>query len=193
MTPPLGAFKASILGAAGVSSDYIILLATQTASGDSSLAFTSLIDSTYKEYVFSIENWNPSDDGSYVYFQAGAAYNTTITSGAFRSENSEGSGDNFGYAIANAQHQGTAEQIIYHETDADSDSCVSGDLHLFIPSDTTYVKTWYCKFQGTKNANTSMEVYTSGVFNTTSALTQVRFKPSSGTFDGTIRMYGVVH
>ena len=50
---PLGAFKQTLLGAAGVSSGgAIVLLATQTASSDASLAFTSLIDSTYNEYIF---------------------------------------------------------------------------------------------------------------------------------------------
>ena len=92
---PLGAFKQTLLGAAGVSSGgAIVLLATQTASSSSSLAFTSDINSTYNEYIFEFETMHHSDDGSYFYFQAGAAYNTTITSGAFRAQNAEdGSND----------------------------------------------------------------------------------------------------
>ena len=103
---PLGAFKQAILGAAGVSSGgAIVLLATQTASSDASLAFTSDINSTYNEYIFVFDNLHSTNDGANLTFQAGASYNTTITSGAFRSENSESGSNNFGYAAANVQAQ----------------------------------------------------------------------------------------
>ena len=189
---PLGAAKQALLGAAGVSSDYVVLLATQTASSDSSLAFTSLIDSTYNEYIFQFENLHSTNDGANLTFQAGASYNTTITSTAFRSENSESGSNNFGWAPANIQAQGTGEQILFHELDNDNDSSVCGELSLFNPSSTTYVKNWYSRVQGKKNSDTSMEVYTEGYLNTTSALTQVRFTIASGSIQsGTIRMYGV--
>jgi len=37
----------------------------------------------------------------------------------------------------------------------------------------------------------SLEAFTGGYFNTTSALTKIQFKMSSGNFDGTIKMYGI--
>ena len=189
---PLGAAKQALLGAAGVSTGDVVLLATQTASSDASLAFTSGIDSTYKEYIFSFENMHSTNDGANFTFQAGASYNTSITSAAFRSENSDSGSNNFGFAAANIQGNGTGEQMMYHELDNDNDSCVSGELHLFNPSSTTYVKQWFSRVQGSKNSDTSMEVYTSGYLNTTSALTQVRFTIASGSIQsGTIKMYGV--
>ena len=189
---PLGAAKQALLAAAGVSTGDVVLLATQTASSDASLAFTSGIDSTYKEYIFSFENMHSTNDGANFTFQAGASYNTSITSAAFRSENSDSGSNNFGFAAANIQGNGTGEQMMYHELDNDNDSCVSGELHLFNPSSTTYVKQWFSRVQGSKNSDTSMEVYTSGYLNTTSALTQVRFTIASGSIQsGTIKMYGV--
>ena len=189
---PLGAAKQALLAAAGVSTGDVVLLATQTASSDASLAFTSGIDSTYKEYIFSFENMHSTNDGANFTFQAGASYNTSITSAAFRSENSDSGSNNFGFAAANIQGNGTGEQMMYHELDNDNDSCVSGVLHLFNPSSTTYVKQWFSRVQGSKNSDTSMEVYTSGYLNTTSALTQVRFTIASGSIQsGTIKMYGV--
>ena len=189
---PLGAAKQALLAAAGVSTSDVVLLATQTASSDASLAFTSGIDSTYKEYIFSFENMHSTNDGANFTFQAGASYNTSITSAAFRSENSDSGSNNFGFAAANIQGNGTGEQMMYHELDNDNDSCVSGVLHLFNPSSTTYVKQWFSRVQGSKNSDTSMEVYTSGYLNTTSALTQVRFTIASGSIQsGTIKMYGV--
>lgn len=189
---PLGAAKQALLAAAGVSTSDVVLLATQTASSDASLAFTSGIDSTYKEYIFSFENMHSTNDGANFTFQAGASYNTSITSAAFRSENSDSGSNNFGFAAANIQGNGTGEQMMYHELDNDNDSCVSGVLHLFNPSSTTYVKQWFSRVQGSKNSDTSMEVYTAGYLNTTSALTQVRFTIASGSIQsGTIKMYGV--
>ena len=189
---PLGAAKQALLAAAGVSTSDVVLLATQTASSDSSLAFTSGIDSTYKEYIFSFENMHSTNDGANFTFQAGASYNTSITSAAFRSENSDSGSNNFGFAAANIQGNGTGEQMMYHELDNDNDSAVCGVLHLFNPSSTTYVKQWFSRVQGTKNSDTSMEVYTAGYLNTTSALTQVRFTIASGSIQsGTIKMYGV--
>ena len=189
---PLGAAKQALLGAAGVSTSDVVLLATQTASSDASLAFTSGIDSTYKEYIFSFENMHSTNDGANFTFQAGASYNTSITSAAFRSENSDSGSNNFGFAAANIQGNGTGEQMMYHELDNDNDSAVCGVLHLFNPSSTTYVKQWFSRVQGSKNSDTSMEVYTSGYLNTTSALTQVRFTIASGSIQsGTIKMYGV--
>ena len=189
---PLGAAKQALLAAAGVSTSDVVLLATQTASSDASLAFTSGIDSTYKEYIFSFENMHSTNDGANFTFQAGASYNTSITSAAFRSENSDSGSNNFGFAAANIQGNGTGEQMMYHELDNDNDSAVCGVLHLFNPSSTTYVKQWFSRVQGTKNSDTSMEVYTAGYLNTTSALTQVRFTIASGSIQsGTIKMYGV--
>ena len=189
---PLGAAKQALLAAAGVSTGDVVLLATQTASSDASLAFTSGIDSTYKEYIFSFENMHSTNDGANFTFQAGASYNTSITSAAFRSENSDSGSNNFGFAAANIQGNGTGEQMMYHELDNDNDSAVCGVLHLFNPSSTTYVKQWFSRVQGSKNSDTSMEVYTSGYLNTTSALTQVRFTIASGSIQsGTIKMYGV--
>ena len=189
---PLGAAKQALLAAAGVSTGDVVLLATQPASSNASLAFTSGIDSTYKEYIFSFENMHSTNDGANFTFQAGASYNTSITSAAFRSENSDSGSNNFGFAAANIQGNGTGEQMMYHELDNDNDSCVSGELHLFNPSSTTYVKQWFSRVQGSKNSDTSMEVYTAGYLNTTSALTQVRFTIASGSIQsGTIKMYGV--
>ena len=58
---PLGAFKAALMGTAGVSTEGdVVLLSTQTASGADEVDFSSGIDSTYKEYIFKFYNLNPN-------------------------------------------------------------------------------------------------------------------------------------
>jgi hypothetical protein len=42
----------------------MVLLSTQTASGDASISFTTGIDSTYKEYMFIFNNIHPATDNA---------------------------------------------------------------------------------------------------------------------------------
>ena len=62
---PLGAFKAALMGTAGVSTADVVLLSTQTADDDATISFTSGIDSTYGEYIFRFYNINPGTDAGY--------------------------------------------------------------------------------------------------------------------------------
>ena len=50
-------------GFRGPVAPYVVLLQSQTASGDSSISFTSNIDATYGEYIFRFYNCNPATDG----------------------------------------------------------------------------------------------------------------------------------
>ena len=75
---------------------------------------------------------------------------------------------------------------------ADNDQSLSGQIRLFNPSSTTFVK----HFIGTTNfvhaADYSIQCFMAGYFNTTSAVDAVQFKFSSGNIDaGTIKLYGV--
>ena len=51
---PLGAFKAALMGTAGVSTADVVLLSTTTASNAATVSITSGIDSTYGQYIFKI-------------------------------------------------------------------------------------------------------------------------------------------
>ena len=76
--------------------------------------------------------------------------------------------------------------------DNDNDSNVGGILYLYSPSSTTYVKNWYCTTQGVQNSAWTQQCFSSGYFNTTSAISQVGFKCASGNMEsGTIYLYGM--
>ena len=64
----------------------LILLSTQTASGSSSIDFTSGIDSTYKEYIFIFNNIHPSVNDALFQFNLstdGTNFNVTKTTTFF--------------------------------------------------------------------------------------------------------------
>jgi len=194
---PLGAFKAALMGTAGVSTADVVLLSSQTASSSSTISFTSGIDSTYGEYIFKFYNIHPSADASEFQFQVnasdGSGYNETITSTVFRAyHNEDDSATSLSYSASSDQAQGTSYQTLMLDLDNDADSAGAGELHLFNPSSTTYVKHFYAETQYSYDASLTYNNFVAGYINTTTAIDDVQFKMASGNIDaGTIKMWGV--
>lgn len=174
----------------------MIFISSQTASASASLEFTSGIDSTYDEYVFYFVNINVSANSDNFVFQVNASgqtgFNETMTTTAFRAYHGEdGSIAALNYDASQDQAQGTSYQTLSQSLSNAADVCCAGELHLFAPSSTTYVKQFYSRFNGIHDSNLSMQDFIAGYINTTAAITQISFKPESGTFDGTIYLYGI--
>ena len=177
--------------------DDLKFISSQTASGSASLSFTSGLDSTYKEYIWKFYVINPATDSVKLQFQVstdgGSNYNITTTSTYWSQYNNEADTvSGVGYDANNDQAQGTAYQPVAISIGYDADQCAVGELHLFNPSSATYVKNYYSRTQTYQKDNYSVDAYTGGYFNTTTALNAISFSMSSGNFDGTIKMYGVV-
>jgi hypothetical protein len=181
----------------GVGGGSLNLISTQTASSSSTIDFTSGIDSTYKEYIFKFYDIHPATSSVLFTFQADTGtntnYNQTITSTNFRAKHTEADGGTgVEYRTARDQAQGTAFQQISEGIENDNDSSLSGTLHLFDPSNTTFVKHFISRCNGMIVNPGTQETYCAGYFNTTTALTRVQFKFSSGNIDsGVIKLYGV--
>ena len=194
---PLGANKAAIMGVAGTAAaGDVVLLSSQTATSDASISFTSGIDSTYGEYIFKYYNCNPETNTVNWSFQANAAsqsgYNETITSSLFYAYHNEADTQTaLLYQATKDQAEGTAFQQLLDGQGNGADESCAGELHLFNPSSTTYVKHFYATNQHMHASNFSQNHYIAGYFNTTAAITNIQFKFSSGDFDGTIKMWGV--
>ena len=175
------------------------LIQTQTATAQASISFTSGITSTYKEYIFVFININPSAADTEFYFNgssdSGSKYNVTKTTTWFRASHYENdTGYTFAYNTSNDLAQSADAQILEHDGYNDADACGVGELHLFNPASTTYVKNFYCEMQymGASSGNgNSVNAYIGGYFNTTSVVDAIQFTLSTGTFDGTIKMYGI--
>ena len=169
------------------------LLSTQNASNSATISFTTGIDSTYDVYIFKFMDVNPATNSAAFQFQAGTggSYATTMTTTTFRAYHFETGASGLDYIATHDQAQGTGFQALGGDVGSDADQNLAGELHLFAPSSTTYVKHFYCRsaiYCATDYAN---DYLTAGYFNVTTALTQVQFKMSSGNFDGTIKLYGV--
>ena len=177
----------------------LVLISTSTASSSSTIDITSGIDSTYKEYIVKFINIHPATDSVHFLFQGDTGtntnYNQTITSACIRAYNYEGSGTpTLQYYTSGDLAQGTDFHYMTGNAGVgnDSDQSFNGTLHLFNPSDTTFVKHFLIDTHSHGPSNYTMRFLVGGYFNTTSAITRLRFKFSSGNIDsGTIKLYGV--
>ena len=196
---PLGAFKAALMGTAGVSTTGdVVLLATTSASSDASISFTSGIDSTYGEYIFRFYNMNPEENSRQFSFQCstdgGSNYNVVTTSQNFYANHQEDDTDTAFPAHSGVpQHQNFINLTSSQGYGADESS--AGELHLFNPASTTYIKHYYSRASSVRDpagvSAWAYDLFSSGYFNTTSAINAIQFKFNSGDMDGKIKMWGV--
>jgi len=172
------------------------LISTSTASGASSVDITSGIDSTYDEYMFVCTDIGPATDNAEFGFQVNvdgqSGFNETVTSSFFSDYHLESNADaGVGYHTDFDQAQGTAYQTLSRELGNGADESTSGILHLFSPSNTTYVTHFYSRFSGYVHDDAAKGSYVAGYFNVTGAIDEISFKMDTGNFDGVIQMYGI--
>ena len=175
----------------------LTLITTNTSSNDASSSFTSSIDSTYKLYLFKFTDVNPATDGANLTFQCNATdtadYNDIIImSTFFRAEHGEDdSPAGLGYEHSFDLDEAADFQIIAPELGNGSDECCAGELFLFNPSSTTYVKHFYSTMVSYCEDDKTTHSFAGGFLNDATAIDDIQFKMSSGNMDAVIRMYGV--
>ena len=184
-------------GAFDVSLGNLVFISEQTASSSASISFTSGIDSTYPIYKFEFINMHPQTNDIHFSINfstdGGSNYNVTKTTTYFRARHKENDTTaELGYSAGFDVAQSTGDATIFDSVANDNDGSWSGELKLFNPSSTTFVKHFISRIQGMSASPLSNDVYSAGYGNTTSAIDGVRFKLSSGNIDsGTIKLYGI--
>ena len=189
-----GAFSAS-LGSQ-------VLIKEITASADATISFVDgtadvVLDSTYPIYKFEFINIHPASDDISFQFQgstnSGSSYGVTITSSHFRATHGEdGSSAALAYITGGDLAQSTSYQLLAGSVGNDADQNLGGELFIYNPSSTTFVKHFTGNFQSIAHSNRTNNQYPAGYFNTTSALNAFNFKFSSGNIDvGKIKLYGI--
>ena len=181
----------------GVSAKSMILLATETASSSSTVTFASNIDDTYKEYIIKFYDVHPTTDNVdfQINFRDGSsAYDATKTTTMFRSWQLEnGTSTGLAYDDGRDLAQSTGVLQIGYDIGNDNDQSASGYLHLYDPSNTTFVKHFIARCNFTHYQDYQIDQYTAGYCNVTAAIDGVQFSMSSDNIDaGTFKLYGVV-
>jgi hypothetical protein len=186
----------------GIPTGAMTLIKTLTASTSATLDFLNgasnvVFDGTYDVYVFKFINIHPATNSVKFQFQADTGtntnYNQAITSTMFESYHAEGDGaQGLGYEAGHDQAQGTGFETLVINVGSDNDQSISGVLRLFNPSSSVFVKHFMSTINCSSQNDNSQNDFKAGYFNTTTALTRVRFKMSSGNIDsGTIKLYGI--
>jgi len=182
----------------------LILIKKQTASGSASVSFVDgassvVLDNTYKEYIFYFNNIHPATNSANLQFQAstntGSSYGIAITSTYFQAQHAEDDSEAaLEYDSGSDLAQSTNFQtILGKEVGNGNDNSTSGFMHLFDPSNTTFVKHFISRGNCLDAGPMTRDGYAAGYVNTTSAIDAIQFKMSSGNMDaGTISLYGVV-
>ena len=182
---------------ASVSGGGLNLISSQTASSSATISFTSGIDSTYDQYIFKFININAGTSDTRLELKGstntGSSYGITKTTTAFQvSHGEDDSYTAFAYVTSSDLAQSTSGQRILNQGMGNSaDDNLSGEMFLFNPSSTSFVKHFIIRtIQNDKNPGAN-DSFIAGYFNTTSAIDAIQFAQSSGNFNGTIKLYGV--
>jgi hypothetical protein len=167
-------------------------------SGVTAINFTSGIDSTYKVYKFVFLEMNPaaSAGGVYFTFQGGAgSYATTMTSTFWKSAHYLDGAASEGADMGLGQHQESGYQKLFQGPGPGATESIAGELYLFNPSSTTFVKHFICVTTGIYGPYLTRGVtntQVAGYFNVATAITSIGFKLSDDSaFDATIQLWGL--
>jgi len=187
----------------GIATGAMTLIKTVTASTSSTISFVDgasgvVLDDTYKEYVFKFINIHPSGTEKEFGFQVNRVgqdgFNEPITSTNFKARHTESdSAASLGYNTAGDQAQGTAFQQLSEDSGNASDNCISGELTIYNPSNTTFVKHFISTIVEIGGGTAQLKNnFIAGYINVTAAVDEVQFKMSEGNIDsGIIKMYGI--
>ena len=181
----------------------LVLLDTNTFTGASSSDFTTLIDSTYDVYKFEFNAINPATDHQYFSFNgsddtSSHVYNVDKISNFYFTWNAASGGSPSLTQWDTGQLDNGDAGTVYQRLNMGTDdtggvaaaSC-SGELWLFEPANTSKITNWISVGTGIDSSPGVYGVYTSGYFNTTSAINAFNFDIPSYGLNGTIKMYGI--
>ena len=198
-----GARSATAFGSLEAGGGNMVFIKKLTASSSGTLDFVNgassvVLDSTYKEYLFTFKDIHPATDNvnfTVNFRDGGSAYDATKTStsfGAYHDEGDSAVGANYETSFDLAQS--TSAQIlgIGGSIGNGNDESLAGTLHLFNPSSTTFVKHYISNIHFYNKDNYAINSFIAGYCNVTAAIDGVQFAMSSGNIDaGTIKLYGI--
>jgi hypothetical protein len=182
----------------GIPKGAMTLLSTNTlSSAAATVDITSGLTSTYDSYIIKIINMHPATNAAQPTFQVDTGtntnYNTTIAAATHfvTSQNEGGTGGGLGYYNENTGNI-TSFLRIGVSTGSDNDQNLNATLQLFNPASTTFNKQFILRSTSNTADDHEHDFFLGGIFNTTTAITRVRFKFSSGNIDaGIFKLYGI--
>ena len=189
----------------------MVLIKTLTSDGsDSDLTFVDgtddvVLDSTYPIYKFVFINIHPETDEKHFqvgFRDGGSSYDAPKTTTFFRSIHSESDtvpspANEVAYSPSYDLAQSTSAQYLMRGLGNQNDESGNGELLLFNPSSTTFVKhfiatTIYYLGDWASATDGPVNAFVAGYCNVTAAIDGVQFSMSGGEIQGgKIKLYGI--
>jgi len=180
----------------------------KTLTADASAATLSFVngsadvvlDSTYRTYVFKLINCHAQNNGDITYFNfsddtSSHSYDLTKTSTFWFARHDEDGTDGQlnspSTGTVTSIANGTGKQTFVVNNNADTEDNSGGELWLFNPSSTTFVKHYMSVGNTVGEAAKCFSSFASGYVNTTAAITAVQFDLGSAWQDGDVKLYGI--
>ena len=197
----------SVTATAAMPAGAMTLIKSVTASTSANVSFVHgtsdvVLDSTYPIYLIKFINCHPGHASRENFkfnfsIDSGSNYNVTKTTTVWHQYIGETDPSAvFTYYASTDLAQGTGYQVLGEGVGSGNDECISGEMYLFNPSSTTYVKNFICRNQyigldGGGNPYCKHERI-AGYANTTSAVDGINFQFASDNIDaGTFKLYGL--
>ena len=180
----------------------LVPIKTLTASSSATLSFVHgtdgvVLDSTYPIYRFEFISIHPATDRAYFQFNmstdGGSSYGVTKTTTYFEAWHNEAdSSTALVYSGNTDLAQSTSAQYLQYQLGNDNDQNTSGEMFLYNPSSSVFVKHFMSRTSATAWNDYMHDTYVAGYGNTVSSVNAVQFSFSSGNIDsGKIKLYGI--
>jgi hypothetical protein len=190
-------------GAFSVNLGAMVHIKTLTASSSATLTFVHgadsvVFDSTYPIYKFEFIGLHPveaSGNLSVAFRDGSTAYDAPMTTVYLKNRHTA-SGTELAaqtYDTGNDLANATGFTILNESTGNDDTKNISGSLHIFNPSSTTFTKNFATDVHSiATDRSISDHIITSGYINVTAAVDAVQFKFHNGAIQtGKIKLYGI--
>ena len=196
----------AVTSLASLPSGALVPIKTLTASSSSTLSFVHgssgvVLDSTYPIYLIKLINIHPSStnvNGESFKFNlsidSGSNYNVSKTSTYYYAIHTEADATSLSYYPGGDLANGTGDQLLTSELGGGSDESCNGEIYLFNPSSTTFVKHFMCTISESRASAGEANNYIAGYANTTSAINAIRFamdRAGETIQSGTFKLYGI--
>ena len=184
----------------GFSKGSLTLIKTLTADEDANLSFVDgtssvVLDSTYKEYIFILNIHVQTEGQLNMFFRDGGTdFDAVCTTSNFSAYHAEDGSATSLYNEGDVDvAQGSTVPLIRNPGADSADSSAVVIMHLFNPSDTTFVKHFLATDAYSYGSSYgSFSDRKGGYVNTTTAIDGVKFQMASGNIDaGTIQLFGL--
>ena len=188
-------------GAFSVGLGSMVLIKTITASTSATVNFVNgasgvVLNSTYPIYKFVCIDLHAATSSAHLtvnFRDGGTAYDATKTTTVFNTYHDEAdNNDPLSYSANADLAQATGTQDMAPDLGIDNDQSTCGELLLFNPASTTFIKHFMSRFSVGHVQPSSVDYSMAGYCNVTAAIDAVQFKMSSGNIDaGTFKLYGI--